>query len=108
MTRKRWIQDPVTHKLIPAEEYQRPNVKTPYIKNDIEAFQSPVDGSVITSSKQLREHNKRNNVVQTQEYGEGYFERKHAERQQRAKDGAPQKEINQAVADTIKRMESRR
>lgn len=37
-----------------------------------EAFKSPVDGSIITNSAELREHNKRNNVVQLHE---GYDEK---------------------------------
>lgn len=32
-----------------------------------EAFRSPVDGSVITCERELREHNKRNNVVNIHE-----------------------------------------
>lgn len=35
------------------------------IHGDIDAFKSVVDGSVISDRKQLREHNLRNNVVQT-------------------------------------------
>jgi hypothetical protein len=33
------------------------------IHGDIKSFVSPVDGSVITDRRQLREHNKKNNVV---------------------------------------------
>jgi hypothetical protein len=40
-----------------------------FIRNDIKAFVSPVDGSVIGSSKDLENHNKRNNVVLSEEYG---------------------------------------
>jgi len=39
------------------------------IHGDIDAFKSVVDGSVISDRKQLREHNLRNNVVQTVDLG---------------------------------------
>jgi hypothetical protein len=38
------------------------------IHGDIKSFVSPVDGSVISDRKQLREHNKRNNVVNYAEF----------------------------------------
>jgi hypothetical protein len=38
------------------------------IHGDIESFVSPVDGSVISDRKALREHNKRNNVVNSAEF----------------------------------------
>lgn len=34
-----------------------------FISGRFEPFKSPVDGSIICNSEQLREHNKRNNVV---------------------------------------------
>lgn len=54
-----------------------------FVKKDIR-IKSPIDGSVITSRKQLNEHNKRHNVVSTGEFGsnngERYFKRKQKER----------------------------
>tara|TARA_R110000803_G_scaffold67205_2_gene128854 strand:+ start:108 stop:443 length:336 start_codon:yes stop_codon:yes gene_type:complete len=44
-------------------------------------FVSPVDGSVISDRKQLREHNLRNNVVNTSEFGEKHWEDKKKERE---------------------------
>jgi hypothetical protein len=44
------------------------------IHGDIQSFVSSVDGTVITDRKQLREHNKRNNVVNTAEF-DGHWER---------------------------------
>jgi hypothetical protein len=38
------------------------------IQGDIEAFVSPVDGTIISDRKQLREHNKRNKVENIQEF----------------------------------------
>lgn len=59
--RRRWIQDPVTNKFIPEEEYVRllPN-QAPMIMGDIEPYKNIVNGGVITSRSHhrafLREH----------------------------------------------------
>lgn len=37
--------------------------RSPIVIHDIQPFRSPVDGSVVTSRKKLREHNARNGVV---------------------------------------------
>jgi hypothetical protein len=50
------------------------------IHGDIESFVSPVDGSVISDRKQLREHNKRNNVVNSHEFSQDFLDRKKKER----------------------------
>lgn len=44
-----------------------------FVKGKFDAFMSPVDGSVISTDKDLLEHNKRNSVVQIQE---GFSEEK--------------------------------
>jgi hypothetical protein len=51
------------------------------VHGDIHSFVSPVDGSVITDRKQLREHNKRNNVVNTQEFSQDFLDKKKKERE---------------------------
>ena len=51
------------------------------VHGDIEPFVSPVDGSVISDRKQLREHNLRNNVVNTAEFNPEFLERKQKERE---------------------------
>ena len=66
--RKRYIQHPITHKLIPAEQYVRPDMSHA-IHGEIEPFVSPLDGRLIDSRKSLREHNVRHGVVSTQELG---------------------------------------
>jgi hypothetical protein len=73
MARKRWIQCLETGKLVPAEEYQRIN-HSPAVHDDLKPFMSPIDGSVIGSNKDLREHNKRHKVIQHLEFGEGGVE----------------------------------
>jgi hypothetical protein len=52
-----------------------------FISGDIESFVSPVDGTVISDRKQLREHNKRNNVVNTQEFSQDFLDQKRKERE---------------------------
>ena len=65
--------------MIPIDEAAR-RATAGYVHGDIESFVSPVDGSVITDRKQLREHNKRNNVVNAGEFTPEFYERKAKER----------------------------
>jgi len=82
MPRHRWVQHPITHKMIPVDEvdWDRGSGGSFQIMPDIEPFVSPVDGSVVSSRSALRRHNKRNNVVNTAEF-DGVAEAKRAERQ---------------------------
>lgn len=50
------------------------------IHGDITPFVSPVDGSVISDRKGLREHNKRNNVVNADEFSPEHYEKAAKER----------------------------
>jgi hypothetical protein len=50
------------------------------VHGDIQPFVSPVDGSVISDRKQLREHNARNNVVNSAEFGTQHWDEKRKER----------------------------
>ena len=77
----RWRQDSKTGKLIPIDEAAARRDAGVAIHGPIEPFVSPVDGSVISDRKQLREHNRRHNVVQTQEFNPEFLERKRAERE---------------------------
>ena len=62
---KRWIQDPVTHKLIPADEYYAPSENAgPYIQDDVKPYQSMIDGRMIEGRRDHREHLKRNNCIE--------------------------------------------
>lgn len=82
MTRQCWVQHPITLKLIPKDEYIPPAKKREYaaVHGDIEAFKSPIDGSIIDDRRKLREHNHRHGVTRIEDYGPDYFERKHRER----------------------------
>ena len=53
---------------------------SPAVHGDIDSFVSPIDGTVISDRKQLREHNKRNGVVSASEFSMGYYEDKAKER----------------------------
>jgi hypothetical protein len=62
---KRWIQDPVTFKLVPADEYYAPAENAgPYIRDDIKPYQSMIDGRMIEGRKMHREHLKSNNCIE--------------------------------------------
>jgi hypothetical protein len=79
MTGKRsWIQ--VEGRLIPKEQYFGDNLRAAYVLPDIEPFVSSVDGKPIMGRRQLREHNKVNDVVQYAEFSPEYIEKKVKER----------------------------
>ena len=78
--RRSWIQDPVTGKLIPKDEYYGDNRTAHSVHGDIEPFVSTVDGTVIRSRKDLREHNARNGVV-TAEFDSAAIKKRTAEKQ---------------------------
>lgn len=64
MARTRYIQDPITHQLIPAEKYygQTENAG-PYIVDDYKPYKSMVTGEMIEGRKAHREHLLKHNVV---------------------------------------------
>lgn len=65
MTRRRYIQHPVTLELIPAEEYVRPGCEAGYyVMGDIQPYQSMVTGETIEGRRQHREHLRQHNVVE--------------------------------------------
>jgi hypothetical protein len=74
MARVRYIQDPVTFKLVPESEYSRqePN-KSALIMPDISPYVSMIDGSVIGSRSKHRVHLRDHGCV---EVGNEKMERK--------------------------------
>jgi hypothetical protein len=77
-----YVLDSETLKLVPKEEfYSRQRVGAPCVHGDIDSFVSPVDGSIIGSRSDLREHNKKHGVTDMRDYGENYFQKKQAERE---------------------------
>jgi hypothetical protein len=53
--KKRYIQDPNTLELIPADEYVEPVVNSPMVMPDIQPYRSQLDGSMVTSRSKHRE-----------------------------------------------------
>jgi len=85
--RKKWIQDPKTHKLVPASQYcRRPRErKTAHIMPDIKPFTTvcgDIAGQEISSRSQLREFEKRNNLIQVGN-DKSYVERPDPKKQER-------------------------
>ena len=82
----RWVQrlneETGKHEFIPRDEAAAKRGSTSAIHGDIVSFVSPVDGSVISDRKQLREHNKRNNVVNTDEFTPEFIAGKRKEREE--------------------------
>jgi len=64
-------------KLVPRNEYERPeSVKAPMIMGPLKEFKSPIDGTVISSRKQLAAHNKEHGVTNSADYSNGYIEKR--------------------------------
>ena len=57
MARTRYIQDPVTLELIPADQYRGPSTsKSAYIVPDIQPYKSMITGEMIGSRSHHRAH----------------------------------------------------
>jgi hypothetical protein len=64
MTRRSWVQDPITGELIPKEQYQSPPEAGFFVMGDIQPYRSMCDGSMVEGRRQHREHLRRHNVVE--------------------------------------------
>lgn len=63
--RQRYIQDPKTHKLIPAEEWhEHIEANAPMVMPDIQGYKSMVTGEWIGSRSAHREHLKEHRLVE--------------------------------------------
>lgn len=74
-----YIQDPLTGELINRNDLDigvSPRVNAPMVMKPLEAFQSPIDRSVIRTREQLKNHNKRHGVTNVRDYKDGYVEKK--------------------------------
>jgi hypothetical protein len=88
----------------------RPANHSAAVQGDIEPFVSPVDGSVISDRKQLREHNRKHNVVNTAEFSTEFLERKRKERERLYTGDRTDSQIRKdrmAINDTIERLSRR-
>ena len=97
----RFRQDPLTGNLVDREELQNvARVNAPMVMRPMEAFQSPIDRTVIRTRQQLKVHNKRHGVTNVRDYKDGYVEKK---AHQRVNDGQKylketrRVDINQAI-----------
>jgi len=81
MPRWRQTTNPATGKseFVPIDHAARQQASA-NVHGDIESFVSPVDGSVISDRKQLREHNKRHGVVNAGEFSKEFYAEKAKER----------------------------
>ena len=78
-----WVQDPVTLKLIPRDEYhnlQAQRDKSAYVQGDIEAFVSPITQEVISDRGKLRRHMKEHGVTHSSDYSKDFMNKKKATR----------------------------
>ena len=74
MTRKTWVQDPHTGKLIPKDQYvRRSDNASATIQGDIEPFVSPIDGKTISSRSVLRQHHREHGVTDARDYSHEYM-----------------------------------
>lgn len=64
MTCKSWIQDPVTLKLVPRDEYQPKAPSAPFVMGELAPYRSMVTGEMIDGRRQHREHLRQHHVIE--------------------------------------------
>ena len=65
MTRKSWIQDPVTLKLIPKVEYQpRSSQAGFFVMGELQPYKSMITGEMIEGRRQHREHLRQHGCIE--------------------------------------------
>lgn len=106
----RWRQtvDPETgkSKFIPIDDAARRESHA--IHGDVEAFRSPIDGTVIADRKALREHCEKHNVVPSGEFTPEYYAEKQRERDRHHTGERTREEslqIKREMWETMHRME---
>ena len=98
----RYIQHPITHKLIPADEYVEPNTGMGRSKviGDMPDFVSPIDGTVVHGRKGWREMCKAHDVTHASDFT-GQWER-NAEQRRRLAEGKDKKDRQDRLKDVIR------
>jgi hypothetical protein len=76
-----FVQDPHTGKLVPKSDYQRVDPDAPYVQGDIEAFKSPIDGTIIDDRAKLRRHNAQHGVTNSADYSPEYLHKRRLARE---------------------------
>lgn len=64
MTRKTWVQDPVTLKLIPKDQYVPRGPSGPFVMGDITPYRSMATGEIIGGRRQHREHLRQHRLIE--------------------------------------------
>lgn len=64
MTRKSWVQDPVTLKLIPKDEYIPRGPSGPFVMGELKPYRSMVTGEMIEGRAQHRAHLRQHGVIE--------------------------------------------
>lgn len=65
MTRKSWVQDPITLKLIPKDEYvPRSQPRAPAVMGDIAPYKSMITGEMIQGRAQHRAHLRQHGCIE--------------------------------------------
>ena len=82
----KWLQDRDTGKMYPADEaaFKRDNKQGQgffFVRGNIDAFKSPIDGTEIKNNRQYQDHCRKHNVVPSAEFSPEFFERKKRERE---------------------------
>jgi len=76
--RTTYVRDPISGQFV-VKGSKEDSVRY-YVQPDIEPFVSPIDQRIVTGRAALRKHNSEHGVVNYNEFGDSYFERKAAER----------------------------
>ena len=100
-----------TSTFVPIDDSARQSDMSAVVRGDIQPFLSPIDGSIISGTKQMRDHYKHHDVVPTAEFSPEFLEKKRKEREKLYKCERTTKEIWQARAEineTINRLERER
>lgn len=64
MTRKTWVQDPVTLKLIPKEEYRPRSQAGFFVMDDLKPYKSMITGEMIQGRAQHRAHLRQHGCIE--------------------------------------------
>ena len=76
-----WVYCAATKKMIEKHSIEdQERVNAPAVRREISAFKSPIDGSVITTRRELANHNKRHGVTNASDYSDGYIKNRAHER----------------------------
>ena len=64
MTRKSWVQDPLTLELVPKDEYKPRSDVGFFVLGDIQPYKSMITGEMINGRRQHREHLRQHGCIE--------------------------------------------